>query len=128
MKSCNLERASTRASSLLEDCNRKCQPVIADQRISQAGTQQWAFDQTRLSIYVGFGSYFFLVLLGTGIWQGPDPSIVYMNLVDFLKREDSISWYFSSSDGGRGVWGPSGRDQSLLTWGQGGPGAEMQRG
>ena len=66
-------RESKCASS--EDCNRKCQPVIADQRISQAGTQQWAFDQTRLLIYVGFGSYFFLVLLRIGIWQGPDPSI-----------------------------------------------------
>ena len=64
--------------------------MIADQRISQAGTQQWAFDQTRLSIYVGFGSYFFLVLLGTGIWQGPGPSIVYMQ-----SQEQPNAWLIS---------------------------------
>ena len=98
--------------------------MIADRCISQAATQQWAFDQTRLPIYVGFGSYFLLlVLLGTSKDQ------TLQLLVDFLKREDSISWYFSSSDGGRGVWGPSGRDQSSSRGArQAGPGAEMQRG
>ena len=86
--------------------------MIADQRISQAGTQQWAFDQTRLwgetgvfqddcryqrlPIYVGFGFYFLLALsiIGTGKDQTLQLHAcrARTNMFDFLKREDSISW------------------------------------
>ena len=103
--------------------------MIADQRISQAGTQQWAFDQTRLPIYVGFGFYFLLALsiIGTGKDQTLQLHAcrARTNMFDCLKWEDSISWKFSSSDGGRGSGVPLVRTRASSRGARGGNAAGL---
>ena len=63
-----------------------------------------------------------LVLLGTSKDQTLQLHIcsARSNLVDFLKREDSISWKFSSSDGGRGSGVPLVRTRASSRGARGG--------
>ena len=80
------------------DCDHKCQPVIADQLISQAGTNQRAFDQTRLPIYVGFRAI--------------------LRESDMYSMADIFHWY---------LWG-TGKDQNLQMHMNAEPGVGMAPG